>query len=108
MMYSEEMNVVLCVIYRQLNNSQNRSDAPEFMELITSLHKILQSMEGCAPEIYICADFNITHTTINNVYQPTPNCNNQLVHILNDFMANFNLIQTIHKLIVMETFLIFY
>ena len=56
-MYSEEMNVVLYVIYRQTNNSQNRSDAPEFMELITSLHKILQSMEGCAPEIYICGDF---------------------------------------------------
>ena len=97
MMYSEEMNVVLCVIYRQPNNSQNRSDAPEFMELITSLHKKLQSMEGCAPEIYIFGDFNVPHTTINNVYQPTPNCNNQLVHILNDFMANFNLIQTIHK-----------
>jgi len=39
MILSKKFNMLLCVIYRQPTNSSHKSDAPEFIELVSALIK---------------------------------------------------------------------
>ena len=97
MLYSEKDNIIICVIYRQPTNEKHVSGADELNELLSCVEKKINSLGGCTPELYVCGDFNIPHTMINNVYTPSKNCNTQLLEILNDFTLTFNLNQVIQK-----------
>ena len=35
--YSEKLNLILCILYRQPTNQKHESDAPEFFELMSSI-----------------------------------------------------------------------
>ena len=89
--------MILCVIYRQPTNTSHKSDAPEFIDMISSITSKIEAIDGPTPDIHICGDFNIPHTPINETsYTPTTSCNKQLLNILNDFMMHFNLNQIVH------------
>ena len=99
MLYSQELNLVLCIVYRQPTNMKHKSDAPEFIEMISSIQSKIDAIGGCTPDLFISGDFNIPYTqnTTEDTYKPTTSCNKQLVNILIDFMTHFNLNQIIHK-----------
>ena len=89
--------MILGIVYRQLTNPHYKSDAPELMELISAMVSKIETIEGCSPDTYICGDFYIAHTSINNIYKPTASCNGSLLNILNDFTLQLNLHQIVHK-----------
>ena len=97
LLYSEDLNILLGIIYRQPTNPQHKSDAPELIELISSIVSKIEDIKGCTPDMFICGDFNIAHTTINNIYKPTASCNGSLLKILDDFIIHLNLNQIVHK-----------
>ena len=97
MLYSENMNLIVCVLYRQPTNERYKSDADDFNEMISCIENKIHSIEGCTPELYVCGDFNIPYTISHNSYKPSKNCNNKLLEILNDFSTTFNLNQIIQK-----------
>ena len=94
LMYSKTFDLIIGVIYRQPTNPQHRSDAPEFIELVTAMQSCIETIEGNTPDLYICGDFNIPHTIQNDTHT---SCSNQLLNVLNNFSCLLNLNQIIHK-----------
>ena len=99
MLLSKKFNTLLCVIYRQPTNNNHKSDAPEFIELISALKEKIDGIQGCTPDVYILGDFNIPHTpTVHDQASiPTLHCNKQLLTVLHDFKTHMNINQIIHK-----------
>ena len=98
MLFSKKFNTLLCIIYRQPTNPTHKSDAPELQELLFALTEKIFNLPGSTPDTYILGDFNIPHTPMNvEASIPTQNCNNQLLGVLNDFIADMNITQVIHK-----------
>ena len=68
LMYSKTFHLIIGVIYRQPTNPQHRSDAPEFIELVTAMQSCIETIEGNTPDLYICETstylipFKMTHT----------------------------------------------
>ena len=46
MILSKKFNILLCVIYRQPTNPLHKSDAPEFIELISAIKNKIDSIQG--------------------------------------------------------------
>jgi len=61
LLYSKNLNMIVGILYRQPTNSLHKSDAPEFIDLISSIISKIETVEGCTPDLYICGDFNIPH-----------------------------------------------
>jgi len=59
--------MILGILYRQPTNPQHKSDAPEFMKLVTSIVSKIEAFGRCTLELYICGDFNIAHTLSKNL-----------------------------------------
>ena len=97
MFFSRKFNILLCVLYRQPTNATHKSDAPEFMELTSSIKAKIDSIQGCSPDLYICGDFNIPHVPSDDTSEPALSCNKQLLNILSDFTTHLNINQIIHK-----------
>jgi len=97
LLYSNQLNILLGIIYRQPTNVDHKSDAPEFDQLTSSITSEIETIQGCTPDIYICGDFNIPHTFKNETFTPTTSCNRQLLKNLTDFTTNLNLNQVINK-----------
>jgi len=97
LLYSKNLNMIVGILYRQPTNSLHKSDAPEFIDLISSIISKIETVEGCTPDLYICGDFNIPHALVNQFYAPTLSCNSSLLKILDDFTLQFNLNQLVHK-----------
>ena len=97
LLYSSNLNIIIGVIYRQPTNPYHKSDAPEFLELVSSMVSKIETVRGCCPDLYICGDFNIPHTLSNHQYKPTVSCNRSLLKILDELSLQFNLSQIVHK-----------
>ena len=97
LLHSKNLNLILGVIYRQPTNILHKSTAPEFMELTSAMQEIIEKIEGNTPDIYLCGDFNIPHTIINDSYTPSISCDKQLLDVLENFTLIINLNQIIHK-----------
>ncbi|XP_066920921.1 uncharacterized protein [Clytia hemisphaerica] len=97
LLYSEDLNIIIGILYRQPTNPNHKSDAPEFAELISSIVSKIETLYGCCPDLYICGDFNIPHTLSNQQCVPTVNCDRSLLKILDEFALQFNLSQIVNK-----------
>ena len=58
--YSKVLNLCIAVIYRQPDHKDHRSLSAHFGDALHALD-IFLSRQGCAPQMILCGDFNLSH-----------------------------------------------
>ena len=93
--YSHKENLLICVIYRQPDNSTggHRSQANELNEALEELTKAITIIEG-TPDLVMCGDYNLPHAKWSNPAD-TPIC--RIHETMKSFQDKHFLHQVVHK-----------
>ena len=93
--YSHKENLLICVIYRQPDNSTggHRSQANELNEALEELTKAITIIEG-TPDLVMCGDYNLPHAKWSNPAD-TPTC--RIHKTMKSFQDKHFLHQVVHK-----------
>ena len=100
-LYSPIENIFIAVVYRQPDDiqGQHRSTSAEFKEAMGKLGDALQKLSTPTPNIIICGDFNLPHTTWPMGVPTTSASKNdkEMMDLLNKFLNDHFLTQHIVK-----------